>query len=237
MNYPNPEPMFEIAEFASFELFSPVVDETVWFFKDLLGMIETHRDGKSVYLRGYEDPYKHSLKITERKDAGMGFAGWRAMSAQALDRRVKAIEASGLGRGWVEGEVGHGPAYEFTTPDGAVQRLNFEVEYFEAAESEKSVVLNRAQRRPIRGIPIKKLDHLNLLAGNVTDNKRFVSDVLGFKLSVGRKQTDVSRVDGVGLLLVEAGRVSVHVRYVEGGDQLVHGEHVLAVAQAPTKQR
>jgi catechol 2,3-dioxygenase len=183
MNYQNPEPMFEIAEFASFELFSPVVDETVWFFKDLLGMIETHRDGKSVYLRGYEDPYKHSLKITERKDAGMGFAGWRAMSAQALDRRVKAIEASGLGRGWVDGEVGHGPAYEFTTPDGAVQRLNFEVEYFEAPESEKSVVLNRAQRRPIRGIPIKKLDHLNLLAGNVTDNKRFVSDVLGFKLS------------------------------------------------------
>ena len=94
MNEHAPEPMFEVAEFSSFELFSPVVDETVWFFRDLLGMIETHRDGKSVYLRGYDDPYKHTLKITERKDAGMGFAGWRAFSAQALERRVKAIPVS-----------------------------------------------------------------------------------------------------------------------------------------------
>jgi catechol 2,3-dioxygenase len=178
-----PEPMHEIAEFSSFELFTPVPDETVWFFKDLLGMIETHREGQSVYLRGYDDPYKHTLKITERKDAGMGFAGWRAFSAQALQRRVKAIEESGLGRGWVEGECGVGPAYEFTTPDGAIQRINWEVEYFKAPEDEKSVLLNRFQRRPLQGIPIKKLDHLNMLAKNVTENKKFVTDVLGFKLS------------------------------------------------------
>jgi catechol 2,3-dioxygenase len=178
-----PEPMHEIAEFSSFELFTPVVDETVWFFKDLLGMIETERDGRSVYLRGYDDPYKHTLKITERKDAGMGFAGWRAFSAQALERRVAAIQEAGLGRGWVEGECGVGPAYEFITPDGAVQRINWEVEYYRAPENQKSVLLNRVQRRPLNGIPIKKLDHLNMLAKDVTVNKRFVTDVLGFKLS------------------------------------------------------
>jgi catechol 2,3-dioxygenase len=178
-----PEPMFEVAEFGSFELFSPNVDETVWFFKDLLGMIETERSGNSVFLRGFDDPYKHTLKVTERDQPGMGFAGWRAMSAQALDRRVKAIEESGRGRGWVEGECGVGPAYEFTTPDGGIQRLNWEVEYYQAPDDQKSVLLNRVQRRPLQGVPIKKIDHLNLLAKDVTANKEFVRDVLGFKLS------------------------------------------------------
>ncbi|WP_202976031.1 VOC family protein [Rothia uropygialis] len=184
MNTPEfPEPIFDVAEMASFELYSPCVDETVWFFRDLLGMVETGRDGRSVYMRGYEDPYKHSLKITERDQPGMGFAGWRASSQPALERRVSAIEASGLGRGWVEGEVGMGPAYEFTTPDGAGQRINFEVDYFQAAEDQKSVVLNRPQRRPLNGVPVRGLDHLNILSKDVTANKNFYSEVLGFKLS------------------------------------------------------
>ncbi|MBK8446043.1 MAG: VOC family protein [Micropruina sp.] len=177
------QPIFEIAEFASFELFSPCADETVWFFKDLLGMVETAREGDSVFLRGWEDHYKHSLKITQRDQPGMGYAGWRAMSPKALDRRVAAIKDSGLGIGWVEGECGMGPAYEFTTPDGSVQRLNWEVDYFEATPDQKSVLDNRPQRRPLTGVPLKHLDHLNMLAKDVTVNKQFASDVLGFRLS------------------------------------------------------
>ncbi len=177
------EPIHDVAEFASFELFSPCVDETLWFFKDLLGMTETARSGNSVFLRGWEDSYKHSLKITEREEPGMGYAGWRAMSPQALDRRVAAITDAGLGRGWVEGEVGMGPAFEFTTPDGSIQRLNWEVDYYRAEPDNQSVLLNRRQRRPLTGVPLKHLDHINMLAKNVTDNKNFAANVLGFKLS------------------------------------------------------
>lgn len=179
----NDEPMFEVAELASFELFSPNVDETLWFFKDLLGMTETAREGDSVFVRGWEDPYRHSLKITHREKPGMGFAGWRAMSQPALERRVTAIEDAGLGRGWVEGEVGMGPAYEFTTPDGSIQRINWDVDYYTPPAGEESVLRNRPQRRPLTGVPIKHLDHLNLMAKDVADNRRFAADVLGFKLS------------------------------------------------------
>ncbi|QJU55313.1 VOC family protein [Herbiconiux sp. KACC 21604] len=178
-----PEPLFEVAEFGSFELFSPHVDATVWFFKDLLGMVETERSGDSVFLRGWEDPYKHTLKITERDTAGMGYAGWRTTSKQALERRVRAIEQTGLGRGWVEGECGVGAAYEFALPDGAVQRLNWEVDYYEPPEQAQSRLLNRVQRRPLTGVPIKAIDHLNLMAGDVTANKEFCAEVLGFRLS------------------------------------------------------
>jgi len=183
MSTPNTEPMFELAEFSSFELFSPVVDETLWFFKDLLGMIETGRQGDSVYLRGWQDPYSHSLKITYRDRPGMGSAGWRAMSQPALERRVKALESTGRGRGWVDGEVGVGDAYEFTLPDGALQRIHWDVEYYKPTPAEKTVLLNRPNRRPLSGVPLRGLDHLNMLARNVTDNKEFFAENLGFKLS------------------------------------------------------
>ena len=37
---------------------------------------------------------------------------------EALERRVKAIDGAGLGEGWIDGDVGHGPAYRFRDPDG-----------------------------------------------------------------------------------------------------------------------
>lgn len=174
--------MFDVAEFSCIELYSPCVDETLWFFKDLLGMIETGRNEDSVYLRAYEDPYLHSLKVTYRDQPGLGFAGWRASSPQALQRRAKALADSGLGRGWVEGDHGHGPAYEFTTPDGSIQRIGWEVEYFTPSDSHVSSIRSLPQRRPLHGVPARRLDHLNILSKNVTTNKEFFANCLGFRL-------------------------------------------------------
>ena len=42
----------------------------------------------------------------------------RAASPEALQRRVTAIEASGRGIGWADGDPGYGPTYVFTDPDG-----------------------------------------------------------------------------------------------------------------------
>lgn len=176
------EPMFEVAQLAHVEILTPKPDETVWFFKELLGMEETERQGQSVYLRAYEDFYHHTLKVTESKKPGLGHVAWRTTSPQALERRVKAIEATGLGQGWIDGDRGHGPAYRFTTPDGHPMELLWEVEYYQAPEDKKSLLLNRPQKRPLRGVPVRRLDHVNLLASNVTPNKEFFMDILGFRL-------------------------------------------------------
>lgn len=63
---------FEIAHLARVELFSPEPQETEDFFTRFLGMYVTQREGQSVYLRGYEDPYQWSLKI---KRVGRGRYG------------------------------------------------------------------------------------------------------------------------------------------------------------------
>lgn len=63
---------FDVAQLAHVEIFTPDPDGTLWFFKELLGMQETTREGQSVYLRAYEDFYHHTLKVTERKEPGLG---------------------------------------------------------------------------------------------------------------------------------------------------------------------
>jgi len=72
----------DIAQLVSVALYSPKPDETVAFFHDMLGMEISHREGQSVYMRAYEDYYQYTLKITERKDAGLEEVTWRASSSE-----------------------------------------------------------------------------------------------------------------------------------------------------------
>ena len=109
---------FDLAHLAHLELLTPKPDESLHFFVNVMGMTESGRRGESVYLRGWDDYEHHTLKLTASKAAGMGHFAFRATSPEALQRRVGVIERSGLGRGWTVGDLGHGPAYSFTTSDG-----------------------------------------------------------------------------------------------------------------------
>lgn len=149
------ERSFDIAQFAHLELLTPTPQETLWFFHDLLGMEESARAGQSVYLRGFEDHYHHSLKVTEAPEPGLGHFALRTSSPQALTRCVAALEAAGAGEGWAQEETGHGPAFRFRTPDGHNGELLWEVEYFRAPDGQRSVIHSRPQKRPLRGVPVR----------------------------------------------------------------------------------
>lgn len=199
---------FDVVQLAHVELLTPDPEGTLWFFKELLGMEETIRVAQSVYLRAYEDWYHHSLKITEAPQPGLGHIAWRTASAEALERRVKILEASGLGKGWIDGDLGHGPAYRFTTPDGHVMELLFEVDYYQAPPEKKSKLKNRPSKKPLRGIPVRRIDHVNCLCSNVTPNRRFMEDALGFKLreqKIGQRGEEVGAWLSVSPLVHEIG--------------------------------
>ncbi len=175
------EPIHDVAQLAMVQLFTPKYDESLRFFQDFLGMYKHAEDDGSAYLRAYEDRYHHSLKLTRSDQAGVGVISWRAMSPQALERRVAAIEAVGRPGKWVEGHKGYGRAYEFTTPDGHVNHLFWDVEYFVPTDEQRSRLISRAQKRPLTGVPVRRLDHVNVMVSDVTGNARFLEDALGFR--------------------------------------------------------
>jgi catechol 2,3-dioxygenase len=175
------EPNLDVAQLAHIELLTPDPDGSLVFFRDLLGMAETGRQDGSVYLRGYEEFYHHSLKITAASRAGLGHIGWRARSPKALERQAAAIEAKGLGRGWIDGDLGHGRAYRFETPEGHPMELFFDVDYLAAPAGQATPLRNRPQKRPRSGVPVRRIDHLNLMAADPGACRDFLVDVLGFR--------------------------------------------------------
>jgi catechol 2,3-dioxygenase len=179
----NDEPIMDVAHLGHLEVLTPKPDESLRFFVDVMGMTESGRQGDSVYLRGWDDYERYSLKLTASKSSGLGHAAFRARSPQALERRVEALQRSGLGIGWREGELGHGPAYRFHDPDGHVLELYYETEWYEAAENLRPALKNQAQRFPARGVNVRRLDHFNCLAVDVKACREFFEEYLGFRLT------------------------------------------------------
>jgi catechol 2,3-dioxygenase len=177
-----PEPLHDVAHLGHVEILTPKPDESLRFFKGVLGLAETDRAGQSVYLRGYGDYERSTLKLTEAPRAGLAHVAWRTASPQALGRRAAALEASGLGLGWIEGDLGHGAAYRFTDPDGHVMELYYETERFRAPAEERSRLKNQPQRYTGVGVGIRRIDHVNVLCEEVTPNRRFMAEILGFRL-------------------------------------------------------
>ena len=170
-----------IAQLAHVELLTPKPQESLDFFTKLLGMQVTESEGQSVYLRGYEDFYHHSLKLTEAPEPGLGHLGWRTVSPDALEERAAALTNTEYGLGWTEDSIGHGRAYAFVDADGHRGELFWEVEYFTCPKALKSPLVNRPQARPIQGVPVRRLDHVNLMCADVTPNKKFYEDLLTFR--------------------------------------------------------
>lgn len=149
----------DIAHLGYAELITPVFEESLRFFTELLSMDVVGSTGDTAYLRTWDDYELFSLKLTAREEAGIGRVGIRATSQEAMQRRVEAIESSGLGRGWRDGEHGRGSTYAFGDPDGHGWDLYSESEWFVPSDADAPALKNQAQRRPSHGIGVRRLDH------------------------------------------------------------------------------
>ena len=108
MSTHTPEPIMDVAHLGHLELLTPKPEESLRFFVDVMGMTQSGSQGDSVYLRGWDDYERYSLKLTASKTSGMGHMAFRTRSPQALDRRAAALKGSGFDIGWTEGDLGHG---------------------------------------------------------------------------------------------------------------------------------
>jgi catechol 2,3-dioxygenase len=177
---------FDVAHLGYVELLTPAFDESLWFFRDLLAMRVVGEYGtagtRTAYLRTWDEYQRFTLKLTESDDAGVGRTTFRASSQAALDRRVAAIEATGLGGGWADGEGGTGPTFTFQDPDGHDLGIYYETERYVATD-DKPALKNQASAFPGRGVNARRLDHINFLAKDVVANGTFVATALGARES------------------------------------------------------
>jgi catechol 2,3-dioxygenase len=175
------EPVMDVAHLGHVELLTPKPEDSLRFFRDVMGMTESGRHGDSVFLRGWDDYETYSLQLTASATSGLGHAAFRTRSAAALERRVAALRADGVEVTRVEESFGHGPAFRFRDPDGHVFELYWETQWYEAPADRRPSLKNQAERYPARGVNVRRLDHFNCLAVDVRANREFFERNLGLR--------------------------------------------------------
>ena len=213
--------MSEVAHLGPVELLTPKPAESLRFFSDVLGMEVVDRAGQSVFLRGWGDYQRYSLKLTESATSGMKLLGLRAWSQEALQRRVDAVAAAGLGEGWNDGDLGRGPCYRFRDPDGHVFELYHKVERYTPPPHLVPSLKNQPQRYVGRGAAVKRLDHVNLLAADVRPNREFAVDALGYRL-YERVELDDGTESGAWLSVTIAAHELIYTADAYGAHGRLH---------------
>ena len=176
--------MVDIAHLGHVELLTDQFDESLDFFTRVYGLKLSLLEGNSAYLRAWDDYEFHSLKLTKSDRTGVGHVGYRATSAEALERRVKEIEASGfLTHGWVEDEIGHGRAFRFEDPFGHLFEIYFETRRAEPNEEDRPALKNMASKFHAQGACPRRIDHVNLLAEDVAEFRRSMETCLGARVT------------------------------------------------------
>lgn len=188
-------PSFDIAHLAHVEMLTDRFEESLDFFTRVYGLKLSSQDAGSAYLRAWDD-YEHaSLKLTRADRTGVGHVAYRAASPEALARRVQIIEASSYKvHGWVDGDDSHGRAFRFEDPFGHVFEIYYDtVWYRPQQQAERAALKNTASA--FAGAAPRRLDHLNLLASDVTQFRDFMQTCLGARVTE-MIQLDNGRIGG-----------------------------------------
>jgi catechol 2,3-dioxygenase len=167
-----------ISQLAHVQLKTPRIEESLRFYKEVLGLEESGRHAGSVFLRGWGEHFYHSIELVEGREPGMGCIGWRAQGPEQLEEAAKRIERTGAGVGWVEANPGRGKAYRYRGPGGHEHQLFWEVTRFRATGVDAPSFPIRPQRFKPRGVAARSLDHVTISTANPAGDAKWHAETL-----------------------------------------------------------
>ena len=169
-----------IAHLAHVEVLSPKPEASVGFYTDLLGLERSWHERETTHLRGWGEWDHHSLEVTEAKEPGLGHIGWRMLSPQHLETAVARLTNAGVAGEWIDGSLGHGPAFSYVGPGGQRHELIWEVDRYVAPPELRSPFPNRPQAYRPRGIALRQIDHVTVMTADPLADARWYRDTLGY---------------------------------------------------------
>jgi catechol 2,3-dioxygenase len=236
-----------IAHLAHVEVLTPKPDESLAFYKEVLGLEESGQAGDSVYLRGWGEWSHHSLQLTEASEPGLGHIGWRTWSPEDLETAIARVDAAGAGEGWFEGSVGHGPAYRYRGPGGQVHELFWENEAYVPPPAMRSPFPDRPQRYAPRGIAPRQVDHVTVMTSDPLRDAEWYRDTLEYRFTeytvldhadipVFAMVTNNEKSHDLGLILDQTGatgRIHHLAWWVDSREELLRAADILLNADTP----
>ena len=214
----------DLAHIGHVELLTPTPQESLRFFVERARDGDRGaREGQSVFLRGWGDYQRYSLKLTEARAAGH-----RARRDARLGRQERCAGASrrskrpGAARAGSRATSATARPTASRDPDGHPFELYYEPERYDAARApapgaeEPAAALHRPRRGGQAPRPRQPA------AADVAANRRFADDVLGYRL-YERIELDDGSEAGAWLSLSIAAHELIYVADAHGvGGRLHH---------------
>ena len=181
-------PPFDVLRVSHVELGVSDLDRAAAFYVDGLGMVESHRDDRALWLRGLEDTSHHCLVLRREEPGRCLGIGFRVRGEADLERAREHFTT----RGQVVSEtqpLGQGPTLHVRDPFGVPLSL-----YYEQRQVQRQL---QAYDR-YRGAAVQRLDHVNAYAADLQATYDYYSGELGFRVSEYTETDPDAEADGAG---------------------------------------
>ncbi|HAN70221.1 MAG TPA: catechol 2,3-dioxygenase, partial [Actinobacteria bacterium] len=158
------------------------LDLATAYYTEVIGLQEVERDEDSVYLKCWDEPNHHSLRLTYGPRVGFDQMSFKVEHESDLDDLENAVQRYGFPvRRVSKGEaVGQGESIRFETPSGQQMELVHDIEMVGRA----TAPINPAPFvEGLKGIAPPRLDHVLVTAEEVGDSAQFYQDVFGFRVT------------------------------------------------------
>src|SRR5690242_15942831 len=127
-----------ISQLAYVELVTPRLQHSRDFFVDVLGLTEIAQTDAGIFLRAWGDFLPYSLQLTEGPEAEVRRIGWRADSADDLERVAAELDGE-----WTDENIGRGRAFQFRSPGGHGHELFWDLQPLNLPAELRSTLPNR----------------------------------------------------------------------------------------------
>ncbi|NHN61659.1 MULTISPECIES: VOC family protein [Halorussus] len=185
-------PTSPLAKLGHVAAHTPDLDESLWFFEDVLGFQVTERVGDTAYLRGMRDWEHHTLSLTESGRKGVDHVAFRTKTPEAVDELAEQFEAEGREVQYVEAgeERGQGRAIRVEA-FGHPYEFYYDVEKPQAPAEKRSKLRNRNYSEAVGNrIAPRRIDHCHVQDGVSPEHAAWLVDALDFRTNERYRKSD-----------------------------------------------
>jgi catechol 2,3 dioxygenase len=183
----------QVAKLGHVALITPDLQQSLWFFRDVVGLEVSDEQDETVFLRAWDEREHHSLSLSPGPEAAVDHVGWRTRQPEDVDRFAARLDDSRVEVTEVPAgqELGQGRAIRFRLPAGGHSfELYYDVEKPAAPEGQRSPLKTSNYRAWDHGISPRRIDHVNIITDNTQATEECLQDLLGFQTR------ERARVDG-----------------------------------------
>ncbi len=171
---------YRISRLGYVEIRSLDLERDLEHYVEVLGLHLSGREGRTAYLKGWDERHAYSVCLTQADRPGMVRMAFRTVDPEDLDYYERRLQAHGVRYDVIPEDYRRGRALRFASPSGHTVELYHDMEY---TGNRLPATNPPPWPQDLRGIAPPRLDHTLVTAPEPAAAIRFFQDVLEFRVS------------------------------------------------------